>query len=231
MKENKTLILRCLVGSHAHGLATAESDFDYRGVYVLPASEILSLGYNYKGSHWLEGEKEDQTTWEIAHFLLLATKCNPSILECFVAPIFTGSGGIKSDHIVFQEELRSLFPYLWTPQQAFDAFVGFGLNQRKKMLDNHLHRWQKYSIAYLRALYNLICLLDTGSFNLEVPKDSLLFDQITHIKEGRVRPGWVIDEGNMYTELAKAALGRCYHKSDHNKVNEFLLKIRKEFWN
>jgi predicted nucleotidyltransferase len=40
------------------------SDMDIRGVFVVPTSEILSLGYKEKSTSWIEGEKEDQTAVE-----------------------------------------------------------------------------------------------------------------------------------------------------------------------
>ncbi|KKK77684.1 hypothetical protein LCGC14_2851130, partial [marine sediment metagenome] len=55
-------ILKVLVGSHAHGLATPESDRDYRGVFVTPTSDLLRIGVGKpKGHHWAEGGTEDDT--------------------------------------------------------------------------------------------------------------------------------------------------------------------------
>jgi hypothetical protein len=171
MKENKKLILKVLVGSRAHGLHTEESDYDYRGVYVEPTQKILSLGYKYKGSSWFEG-KEDQTMYEIGHFLHLALKCNPSILEVFMAPRIGRRNELYGEELRrdfdFGSKLLDLFPYVWNPQDAFNAFVGYGLNQRKKMLDKRLGRERKYAVAYLRTLWNLYDLLVTGKFSLEI---------------------------------------------------------------
>ena len=41
----KKEILKVLVGSRAHELHNKNSDYDYRGVFVLPTSEIFSLNY------------------------------------------------------------------------------------------------------------------------------------------------------------------------------------------
>lgn len=225
-----------LVGSRAHGLENLDSDYDYRGVYVLPTKEILSLGYNYKGSHWLEGEKEDQTSWEIGHFLLLATKCNPTILEVFKAPLANNTSGspisAETDYQSFSgfgRELRELFPYLWNPQDAFNAFTGYGLNQRKKMLDNHLGRWEKYAVAYLRTLYNLNHLLVSYDFALFVPQGSFK-ELLLRVKSSQISSGEVIDIAQKLENQAKTALASCSQKQDLEKVNDFLLKVRKEFW-
>lgn len=235
----KQIIMQVLVGSQAHGLAGPESDFDYRGVYVLPTQEILSLGYTYKGTHWVEGEKEDQTAYEIGHFLNLASKANPTILEMFVAPIhqsyydvhekIDGVGNIV--RIAWTKELRELFPYVYNPKNAFDAFVGYGMNQRKKMLDNHLDRWHKYATAYLRTVYNLCDLLSTGKFSLKV-ENEMFKTILMRIREqdSRYSPGSIIDMAEKYISVAKVHLETAKNTQDLGRVNEFLLKTRKEFW-
>ena len=225
--SDKIILLKTLVGSHAHGITGPNSDLDYRAVHVVPTTEILSLGYKAKGTDWIEGDV-DNTSYEIGHFLMLATKCNPSILEVMVAPVKISY--MTYDGSDLGEELRGLLPYCWEPKQAFNAFTGYSLNQRKKMLDNHLDRWQKYACAYLRTLVNLISLLETRTFDLKVNKDSLLFEQITNIKENRVKIGYIIDAADMYTAVARRRLEDCGHKPDHTKVNEFLLRVRKQFW-
>jgi predicted nucleotidyltransferase len=242
MEDNKKYILKTLVGSHAHGLATPESDYDYRGVYVIPTKEILSLNFTYKGSHWLEGE-QDQTAYEIGHFLQLATRCNPSILEVMVAPVipiteesayYTKFENINSEFIKLSvswgNELRALLPYCWSPKQAFDAFTGYSHNQQKKMLDNHLGRWQKYGTAYLRVLWNLCNLLETGTFSLEV-KDPVFKRYLQLIRNKEYTVGQIIDLAKELRKKAELLLPLSNQKSDLSKVNNFLLKIRKEFWN
>lgn len=238
MKEK--LILKVLVGSRAHGLHSETSDYDYRGVYVVPTQEILKLNHKYKGSHWFEGA-EDQTTYEIGHFLELATRCNPTILEVFKAPyqpvLFSNEnepeehGNQEAYFHQYGVELRELFPYIWNPKGAFDAFVGYGLNQRKKMLDNHLDRWHKYAVAYLRTLWNLIDLLKTGSFSLEVI-DKNFKELLTSIREHdkSITPGKVVDMAEELIAIAKTYLSNCKQEPNIDKVNDFLLRVRKDNW-
>src|SRR3990167_3470322 len=114
------LILKVLVGSRANGLATWDSDWDYRGVWVKPTSEILKLGGNEKGQHNIEGN-EDNTLYELGHFLSLAVKCNPAILEVLVAPT------VESTKIGI--ELQGLFDFVWNPIDVKNAFLGYSVNQ------------------------------------------------------------------------------------------------------
>ena len=39
------IIFKALVGSHAHGTATLESDEDLSGIYVQDIDDIISYGY------------------------------------------------------------------------------------------------------------------------------------------------------------------------------------------
>jgi hypothetical protein len=221
MKQDKKIILKVLTGSRAHGLNDSDSDYDYRAVYVLPTSKILSLGYNYKGTHWIEGEKEDNTAYEVGHFLNLAIHCNPTILEIFKAPVIKAT---KEG-----EELRKLFPYVWNPQQAFDAFVGYGKNQRKKFLDKKDNRHDKYAVAYVRVLHQLNELLATGDFSVEITLPALK-EQLLKFRKGKYLPGEIIDITENLIRMAEKRLPYCRNKPDLRKVNKFLLKVRRRYW-
>lgn len=221
MKKNKKVILKVLVGSRAYGLHDKNSDYDYRSVYVLPTSKILSLNHKYKGTHWLEGENKDNTSYEIGHFLQLATKCNPTILEVFKAPTLEANEDGR--------ELRKLFPYVWNPKQAFDAFVGYGLNQRKKFLDKKDKRENKYAISYIRALNQLCDLLYYHDFKLEISPPALK-ERLLRYKKGDYTVGEVVDFAEQLIVVAHNYLNQCNHKSNLDLVNAFLLQIRSKYW-
>ena len=167
--DNNTTILKVLVGSRSHGLHNVDSDYDYRGVFVSSTSEMHKLGAKIKNNSWFEG-KEDQTMYEIGHFLHLATKCNPSILEVFKAPkqpiAYTKDDIQKTD--IWGIKLIDLFPYVWNPISAFEAFKGYSKNQRDKMHEKKDNKEAKFAVAYLRTLINLCDLLRTGDFSIEV---------------------------------------------------------------
>jgi predicted nucleotidyltransferase len=240
MKKDKLQILKVLVGSQAHGLANEDSDHDYRAVYVNATTEILSIGHTYKGSHWVEGENVDQTAYEIGHFLKLATKCNPTALEVLRAPVIESHAkdiaveafrGSYPDYVKFDvgKELRDLFPYIWNPKDAFNAFVGYSSNQRKKMLDKKDNRGPKFACAYLRTLYSLNELLEFGTFDLEV-KDQTLKNLLIEIRNGEFKPGQVIDIAEGYIEIAKMLRDQSTQEPDLDKVHDFLMKVRKTYW-
>ena len=96
--ENKVILL-ALTGSHSYGMATEESDMDYKGIFVAPKTKYYGL-YNIeqKDSGWSEpgngkfeflDNNKDTVIYEIKKYIKLAAKCNPNILELlFEDPIF-----------------------------------------------------------------------------------------------------------------------------------------------
>lgn len=226
-----TEILKVMIGSQAHGLATPESDVDVRGVFVARTRDFFILGGDkekVRSSSAVIGDM-DSTSYEIGHFLSLATKSNPSVLEVFKAPVLTSTE--------LGEELLTLFPYVWNSVDAFNAFRGYGLSQRKKGADNPDGKWHKYGVAWLRTLYNAKCLLQTGDFQMNVVGTEI---------EGIVRPwkskkSWRDDSPLTWAEIEnicvdyEGRLERAFEKyprkfTDFSVVNDFILKVRKENW-
>ncbi len=221
-------LLKVIVGSHAHGLANEKSDIDYRGVFVTPTSEILAIGPHKDETHWIEG-KEDDTSWEIGKFLFLASKCNPTILETFLSPV-APTWEVTDKVYILSNQLRGLFPYVWNSGDVRNAFIGYGINQRKKFFDNKDKRAPKYACAYLRTLYNAYQLLSTGTFSVNL-SNTPVYEHCRRFKAGEYTPGEVINECFKWeTEVLKAYNANPDKQTNMEPINEFLLKVRKEFW-
>lgn len=212
-------ILKVLVGSHAHGLASDESDRDYRRVYVIPTEEMFQLGFKYPGTQWTKSDS-DETAWEVGQFLLLATQGHPLAIETLLAPVITADA--------WGEQLRMLLPALWSPQKAFDAFRNYANNQRTKLLDKKDGRPEKYAAAYIRVLYNLCDLLKSGSFHIRIA-DTSAGERLSRIKNGKYQLGEVMDWGEELTQQAQELIAVCPDKSDLPRINDFLVAIRRAF--
>jgi len=226
MKEeevSKTEILKVIVGSQAHGLATLNSDTDYRGVYVVPTEHFHHVGaVKVRETGWVEG-KDDDTSWEIGKFLFLATKCNPTILECFLAPV--------KEATVQGYALRELFPYIWSSKLVRDAFIGYGLNQRKKFLEDKDGRKNKFAAAYVRSLYNGWELLNTGTFTIKI-SDIEIGKDILRFKNGEYEDWEVIKVClDLEKQVRKAYDDRPKRVANLDKVSKFILDLRANcFW-
>ena len=217
--HSEQVILKVLIGSQAHGLAEPGSDADYRSVFVLPTEELFRVGFKVHGPRMTKGGG-DETAWEVGVFLSLALECYPLALEALVAPI------VSADE--WGHRLRALFSSLWSPRQAYEAFLSYALNQRKKFLDKKDGRPAKYAAAYLRALYNLCELLETGTFTVRIV-DTPVGTDVARLKIGQYRIGEVIDLGEHWTEQAGTRLAHCRHRNDPQAVDDFAISLRRAF--
>ncbi|WKN33792.1 nucleotidyltransferase domain-containing protein [Porifericola rhodea] len=82
MKERGLLLLECISGSKAYGLATAESDTDIRGVFYLSKEQFYGMNYIPQ----LSNESNDIVYYELGKFIELLAKNNPNILELLKTP-------------------------------------------------------------------------------------------------------------------------------------------------
>ncbi len=220
MMDGRThTILKVLIGSQAHGLAGPESDADYRSVYVIPTEQMFRVGFKPPGTRMAKG-LEDETSWEVGPFLALAMNCHPLILETLVAPVITADR--------WGEELRALLPAIWSPQRAYEAYLGYAGNQRRKYLDKKDARPAKYAVAYLRTLYNLCELLEFGTLTMRVI-DTPIGRTLAEIKGGVIRTGDVIDLAEYWMGECATRLASCRHQPDPKAVDDYLIRLRKAF--
>ncbi|TSE07287.1 nucleotidyltransferase domain-containing protein [Aquimarina algiphila] len=82
LKASGNIIFKCISGSRAYGLATATSDTDIRGVFVLPKEQFYSLEYIGQ----INNETNDIVYYELRKFIELLSKNNPNILELLNVP-------------------------------------------------------------------------------------------------------------------------------------------------
>ncbi len=242
-------ILRVLCGSRAYGLHDDDSDFDfdYRGVFVVPTRQLLEIrmdGVKPKETRWIEGSKEDDVAWEVGHFLRLAVRCNPTVLETFVAeviPIPDAAGHVCDAELCRHDSgytgaLRGLLRAVVSRKRVYESYRGYAHNQRKKMFEptggvRGGERKDKFAVAYCRALWQGVTLLTQGELRLWLPTDDFR-DFLRRIKAGNYRTSEVIDVAEVLeSRLVTAYLGSSMQEEPElGAVNEFLLTVRKDFW-
>jgi len=214
-------ILKVLVGSKAHGLSNESSDKDYRAVFIYPTQAFLDLNGNPPLTSWIEGE-EDNTAYELKKFLADAINGLPNTIEMFFAPIveITPEG----------QELLDLFPYVWDKQKVYDAFTGYAENNLKKMLENKDGRENKYAGFIIRILYNLICLLRDGNLDVTLKDNDYTKIVLMDYKKAdhKLDHGLVVNRMRQMIVQAKELLSNCKQQPNYRKIDEFLIKIRKE---
>lgn len=82
-KPPGTPLYEVVYGSWAHGTQTPTSDYDWRGVYLLPTDDFLGLGR--PKLNW-EDRTNDRVFWELGLFCNLLIKGNPNIVGMLFVP-------------------------------------------------------------------------------------------------------------------------------------------------
>lgn len=114
------LLLDCVSGSRAYGLATKDSDTDLKGVFVLPKAAFY--GFNY--TEQVNNATNDEVYYELGRFFELLTKNNPNILELLATP----EDCIRFRHPII-EKIR---PEMFLSRLCNQTFAGYAISQIKK---------------------------------------------------------------------------------------------------
>jgi uncharacterized protein len=84
------LLFATVSGAHLYGFPSPDSDYDLRGVHVLPVEDALGLGPNREtviSERVVEGTEIDLVTHDIAKFFRLLLKRNGYVLEQLYSPL------------------------------------------------------------------------------------------------------------------------------------------------
>jgi len=169
------VIYRCVLGSHAYGLAHELSDVDRRGIYLPPAELHWSL---YGVPEQLEDRETDEVYWELRKFVTLALKSNPNILECLYTPIVEHTSPVADELLAMRERFLSKLVY-----QTYNGYV---LSQFKR-LEQDLRtqgeiKW-KHAMHLIRLLLAGVTALREGYVPVRVDEHR---DRLLSIKRGEL---------------------------------------------
>ena len=122
----KYIIFEAITGSQLYGLATPESDTDYRGVCVPPLEVLLNpfQGFEQKDSGFKE---EDRAIFALGKFMKLCADNNPNIIELLFIP--QQSMVFKTpawDKIIQNKDL-------FISKKAKHTFTGYAFSQLKRI--------------------------------------------------------------------------------------------------
>jgi uncharacterized protein len=88
------LLFATLSGAHLYGCASPDSDFDVRGVHILPLREVVRLDAGretVEETPMREGLEIDLVTHEVRKFFLLLLNKNGYVLEQIYSPLVLAS--------------------------------------------------------------------------------------------------------------------------------------------
>ncbi|HZK80379.1 MAG TPA: nucleotidyltransferase domain-containing protein [Humisphaera sp.] len=150
------LLFVTISGAHLYGFPSPDSDFDLRGVHVLPVAEVVGLDIGREtievsGIH--DGLEMDLVTHDARKFFLLMLKKNGYVLEQLYSPLVVYT---SPEH----EELKEIGRACITRHHAHH-YIGFADTQWK-LFEKENPRRVKPLLYVFRVLLTGIHLMRTG---------------------------------------------------------------------
>ena len=185
------LLFVTLSGAHLYGFPSGDSDYDLRGVHVLPAEEVMGL---YAPRETLErshhagagGDLDlDLVTHDVRKFMLLMLKKNGYVLEQLYSPLVVRT---TSEH----EELKAVGRDCITRHHAHH-YLGFSRTQWELFRKESPPRVKPLLYVY-RILLTGIHLMKTGEVEANLPRLNEIF-KLPYINELIARKAESAEDG------------------------------------
>lgn len=214
MKDNK-IILEGIVGSHAYGIATENSDIDTLGIYVAPTKEILGI---HPVKETIHKTNPDVTYHEGKKFISLAIKCNPTILELLFLEKYTK---ITPEGLLLVHHRKAFLSRI-----IYKSYGGYAISQARKLNakgsfpSKVKNRYSKHGRHCFRLLWQGKELLETGNLNVKVKDTEEL------MKIGKLPVYELVNRFEKeFVEFDKIKTN-LPDKPDYETINKILLEIR-----
>lgn len=163
------LLFATISGAHLYGFPSADSDFDLRGVHILPIQDVISLN---DGEETIQVEELrddlelDLVTHDAKKFFGLMLKKNGYVLEQLFSPLIVQT---SPEH----EELKSIGKKCITKYHAHHYF-GFARTEWKLFQKENPHR-VKPLLYIFRVLLTGVYLMQTGEIEANLLKLNEVF--------------------------------------------------------
>lgn len=151
------LLFATISGAHLYGFPSPDSDYDLRGVHVLPLREVVGLDprrETLEVNADREGLELDLVTHDVEKFCRLLLRPNGYVLEQLCSPLVVHTTPAHA-------ELRALVPKLVTRHHAHH-YLGFAETQWR-LFDKERPRRVKPLLYTFRVLLTGIHLMRTGA--------------------------------------------------------------------
>lgn len=209
------LMFATISGAHLYGFPSPDSDFDLRGIHLLPVQQVVGLGeleetVEKSGIH--DRLELDLVTHDARKFFLLMLKKNGYVLEQILSP-----------HVVFttpeHDELKSIVPSCITRHHAHH-YLGFAATQWKLFAKENPPRVKPLLYVY-RVLLTGIHLMKTGEVeaNLVALNDEARLPYIDELVERKLT-------GPEKGDLPAANIQ--FHESEYERLVELLERASAE---
>jgi predicted nucleotidyltransferase len=170
------MLFATISGAHLYGFPSPDSDFDLRGVHVLPAAEVVGLEpgrETIEVSAIRDGREIDLVTHDARKFFLLMLKKNGYVLEQLFSPLVVHT---TPEH----EELKAIAARCITKHHSHHYF-GFAATQWK-LFEKEQPRRVKPLLYVFRVLLTGIHLMRTGEVEANLVRLNKTF-QLSYLEE------------------------------------------------
>jgi uncharacterized protein len=184
------LVFATISGSHLYGFSSPDSDYDLRGVHLLPLGELVGLRTGQETIEISEQRPElelDLVTHELKKFMGLMLKRNGYVLEQLLSPLVIHTSETHS-------ELKSLVPGCLTKHHSHH-YLGFAQTQWRLFTQSNPPRVKPLLYVY-RVLLTGIHLMQTGEIEAHLPTlnqkfgltylDELITQKLTGAEKGEL---------------------------------------------
>jgi predicted nucleotidyltransferase len=220
------IILEGVTGSTAYGLATATSDVDIKGIYLLPTIEVLSIKFNPQKTT-VDHTHPDWVYHELAKFMKLAIEGNPTITELLFLEEYTVMTEIGQQLVDNRDGFLST-------RAITNAYIGYAKNQAYRLnnrtqqgLDGYdsalKNRFAKHTRHCFRLLLQARQLLETGTLTVKVtPQQRELLFNMGNRADAETIVDTFIEEADKLKEV-KSVLP---DEPNYKMIDELLYSIR-----
>jgi hypothetical protein len=164
------LVFVTISGAHLYGFPSADSDYDLRGIHVLPPDELLGLDLGpdtIELTRDVEGLEGDIVSHDAKKFFSMLLKKNGYVLEQLTSPLRLVT---SPEH----EELLSLVPALLTRHHSHH-YLGFAETEWKLFSKEETKRLKPLLYVF-RVLLTGIHLMRTGQVEANLLKLNQVFN-------------------------------------------------------
>src|SRR4051812_3282695 len=230
------LLFATISGAHLYGFPSPDSDFDLRGVHLLPLADVVGL---YPANETVEksgvhdGLEIDLVTHDAKKFFTLMLRKNGYVLEQLLSPLVVQT---SSEH----EELKSLAPGCITKFHAHH-YLGFAATQWKLFQKEDPPHVKPLLYVY-RVLLTGIHLMRTGEVEANLVRlnetaklpyiPDLIARKVGGTEKGRLEQADLAFHEQEFQRLT-AELERSYQESDLPEMargtaamNDLLVRVR-----
>jgi hypothetical protein len=158
------LLFSTISGAHLYGFPSPDSDYDLRGIHILPVQEIVGLypvRETIQVSEWRDDLQIDLVTHDVKKIFSLMLKRNGYVLEQMYSPLIVYT---TPEH----QELKAIATHCITRHHSHH-YLGFAKTQWKLLAKQETKKVKPLLYVY-RVLLTGIHLMQTGKIEANLVK-------------------------------------------------------------